>query len=124
MRLERDGGDVVVLAVPLDPAAFPQCAQRWNHLVEPLAAVGEVLTLQVELLLHPTGAGAEGDPTAGEHRSSGHVLGDLKDRTVTGDVDVRRELQALGDARHRADHHPRIGPRRLWIPDRPAIRVW
>src|SRR4051812_5934912 len=124
MRLERDGGDVVVLAVAFDPAAPPQRAQNGDHLVEPLASVREVLPLEVELLLHPSGARAESDPTAGEHRSRGHLLGDLKDRAVPGDVDVRREAKLLRDARHRADQDPRIWPGRQRIPDRATIGMW
>ena len=63
MRLERERRDVVVLAVPLDPSALPQFAQRRDHLVEPLAAVREVLALQVELFLHPPGTGTKRDAT-------------------------------------------------------------
>ncbi len=56
-------GDVVEVAVELDPAAAPERAQGDDHFVEALAAGGEVLSRQVELLLAPADADAE--PRAG-----------------------------------------------------------
>ena len=60
-------GEVDVLPVVLDPVASPELAQDLDHLVGPGAALAEGAAGEVELLLAPAHAHAQGD--AGRRRA-------------------------------------------------------
>ncbi len=122
MRFDHQFGHLVVLAAPGHPAATPQRAQRRDHLVEPLAAVTEILAQQLVFLAHPADADRQRDPTPRHHRGRRHLLGHLQQRARGCHVHRVGEPQPARHGRHRTDQNPRVRPARVGGPPRTAAR--
>ena len=118
---------LVELTVELGPPGLPQRFHQIQHLVGALAALGERLAEQVELLLAPTDADTEFHPATGQARGRADRLGRRVRVTHGRDVDGRDEFQPGGHLSKRSDQHPRIEPIRERRPTPFSIlgiRVW
>ena len=112
----------VELALELRPARLPQRLHQRDAFVGALAAGGEVLAEQLELLAAPADAHAQRDPVAGQHGRGGDRLGHLERAAQRGDVDAVEEAHPGGHRRERADQHPRVRPVGVQVPAALAVR--
>ena len=110
-RVHLELGEVVEVAVVLDHLAGPHLAQHVELLVGPLAPLAERLLHEVELLLAPAHADAEGHPVARDGGGGADRLGHVEHVAHREHVHVGEEVEPLGGRGHRADRHPRVGPR-------------
>ena len=119
VHLEARG--LVELALELREAGLPQRLHQGDPLVGALPPCVEVLLEQLELLLAPADAQAEGDAPAGDHRGGAHHLGHRERVAHRGDVDAGEEADVRGHRGQGADQHPRVGPLGVDVPPAPAV---
>ena len=102
-------------------ALAPEAAQDLDHLVHALPACREIDAVQIVLVLHPAGAGAECHAPAAQDVQGTDGPRDLEGIAQRQHVDRYRHVQARGRRRDRAERGPHVGIPGVGAHRRPAV---